>query len=116
MTQDSLDYSKTYIAFDSGCGECSAISHSLEQETNGKLLARPLSDPEVEQIRINHFGPNPPHIPVAITFNRTTPKVCVLPQRYAQARGLLLSWPAALARLRPFCWPELSEFTAIMNI
>ena len=51
MAQDSLDYSKTYIAFDSGCGECSAISHSLEQETNGKLLARPLSDPEVEQIR-----------------------------------------------------------------
>ena len=98
MTQDSLDYSKTYIAFDSGCGECSAISHSLEQETNGKLLARPLSDPEVEQIRINHFGPNPPHIPVAITFNRTTPKVysgprlvALMARRFGPTTSLLLA-------------------------
>lgn len=98
MAQDSLDYSKTYIAFDSGCGECSAISHSLEQETNGKLLARPLSDPEVEQIRINHFGPNPPHIPVAITFNRTTPKVysgprlvALMARRFGPTTSLLLA-------------------------
>lgn len=98
MTQDSLGYSKTYIAFDSGYGECSAISHSLEQETNGKLLARPLSDPEVEQIRINHFGPNPPHIPVAITFNRTTPKVysgprlvALMARRFGPTTSLLLA-------------------------
>ena len=101
MTPDSLDYSKTYIAFDSGCGECrkptANSSHDLFPTQRSNRSASTTS------AQTRHTSP-------------WRSRSIVLPQRYTQARGLLLSWPAALARLRPFCWPELSEFTAIMNI
>lgn len=58
LTEDGL-----YLAFDSNCATCQGISSRVQQSAKGRLVAKPLNDPDVIDARREIFGDEPPHKP-----------------------------------------------------
>lgn len=58
LTNDGL-----YLAFDSNCATCQGISSRVQQSAKGRLVAKPLTDPDVMDARRDIFGDEPPHKP-----------------------------------------------------
>lgn len=58
LTQDGL-----YLAFDSNCATCKGISSRVQQSAKGRLIAKPLTDPGIEEARREIFGDDAPYKP-----------------------------------------------------
>lgn len=66
MAQEILIEDGLYMAFDSDCGACKGISASVEEAAGRKVIAKPLKDPTILEVRRRIYGDDPPFKPTLI--------------------------------------------------
>lgn len=55
-----------YLAFDASCGTCKGISRRVQSAAKGRIIAVPLSDPDVQAARDKIYNGDAPHKPTLL--------------------------------------------------